>query len=460
MLRNDQLADWDRENFFHPSTHLAQFARGELSNRVIKTGEGVYIEDQDGNRMLDAFAGLYCVNIGYGRSEVAEAIAEQARELAYYHAYVGHGTEASITLAKMILDRAPDNMSKVYFGLSGSDANETNIKLVWYYNNVLGRPQKKKIISRWRGYHGSGLMTGSLTGLELFHKKFDLPLEQVIHTDAPYYFRRDDLSQSEEEFVAQCAASLEALIEKEGADTIAAFIGEPVLGTGGIVPPPAGYWEAIQAVLKKHDILLIADEVVTGFGRLGSMFGSQHYGIEPDIITIAKGLTSAYAPLSGSIVSDKVWKVLEKGTDELGPIGHGWTYSAHPIGAAAGVANLQLIDKLDLVSNARDTGAYFNHQLKEVLSTSPIVGEVRGEGILAAVEFVKDKDDRVFFDASQKVGPQIAAALMERSSVIGRAMPQGDILGFAPPLCMTRSEADKIVEAAHDAVQHVAKSLV
>jgi L-2,4-diaminobutyrate transaminase len=346
MLTNDQIAQWDRDNFFHPSTHLAQFARGDAAQRIVRTGKGVFIEDRDGNRLLDAFAGLYCVNVGYGRTEIAEAISKQAHELAYYHAYAGHGTEAAITLAKMVLDRAPDHMSKVYFGLSGSDANETNIKLVWYYNNVLGRPEKKKIISRWRGYHGSGLMTGSLTGLELFHKKFDLPLSQVIHTQAPYYFRRPDAAMSEEEFSAHCAAELEALIAREGADTIAAFIGEPVLGTGGIVPPPAGYWEAIQAVLAKHDILLIADEVVTGFGRLGSMTGSMHYGLEPDLMTIAKGLTSAYAPLSGSIVSDKMWQVLERGTDENGVFGHGWTYSAHPIGAAAGVANLELIDTL------------------------------------------------------------------------------------------------------------------
>ena len=371
MLTNDQLAQWDRENFFHPSTHLAQHARGETPTRVIRSGSGVYIEDRDGNKLLDAFAGLYCVNVGYGRQEIAEAIAEQAKELAYYHAYVGHGTEVSITLSKMILDRAPKNMSKVYFGLGGSDANETNIKLVWYYNNILGRPEKKKIISRWRGYHGSGLMTGSLTGLELFHKKFDLPLSQVVHTEAPYYYRRADSTMSEQQFSAHCAAELEKLIEREGPDTIAAFIGEPVLGTGGLVPPPAGYWDAIQAVLRKHDILLIADEVVTGFGRLGSMFGSDHYGIEADIITIAKGLTSAYAPLSGSIVSKKVWAVLEKGTDENGAIGHGWTYSAHPIGAAAGVANLKLIDTLGLVENAGSTGTYFRKTMQEALGNHP-----------------------------------------------------------------------------------------
>ena len=455
MLRNDdQLATWDRENFFHPSTHLAQHARGESATRVITGASGVHIEDRDGNRMLDAFAGLYCVNAGYGRTEIADAIAEQAHQLAYYHSYVGHGTETSITLAKMIMDRAPAHMSKVYFGLSGSDANETNIKLVWYYNNILGRPQKKKIISRWRGYHGSGLMTGSLTGLSLFHDKFDLPMNPVIHTDAPYYYRRKDRTQSEAEFTAQCANALEALIQAEGPDTIAAFIGEPVLGTGGIVPPPAGYWDAIQEVLNRHDILLIADEVVTGFGRLGTMFGSDHYGLKPDLITIAKGLTSAYAPLSGSIVSDRMWKVLEQGTDENGPIGHGWTYSAHPICAAAGVANLKLIDDLNLVRNAAEVGGYLNASMKEALGDHPNVGDIRGEGLLCAVEYVADKADATPLDPAAKVGAAISAAMLERG-VIARAMPQGDITGFAPPFCITRAEVDTVVAATADAVKTV-----
>jgi L-2,4-diaminobutyrate transaminase len=454
MLRNDQLAEWDRDNFFHPSTHLAQFARGEAPSRIITGANGCHIEDREGKRSLDAFAGLYCVNVGYGRTEISEAIAKQAQELAYYHAYVGHGTEASITLAKMVLDRAPDHMSKVYFGLSGSDANETNIKLIWYYNNILGRPEKKKIISRWRGYHGSGLMTGSLTGLELFHKKFDLPLAQVVHTEAPYYFRRDDLDQSEAQFTQHCVEKLEGLIAREGAGTIAAFIGEPVLGTGGLVPPPAGYWQAIQKVLDKHDILLIADEVVTGFGRLGTMMGSDHYGMKPDLMTIAKGLTSAYAPLSGSIVSDRMWKVLEQGTDENGPIGHGWTYSAHPIGAAAGVANLKLLDDLNLIQNNRETGAYLNAAMKDALGDHPHVGDIRGEGMLCAVEFVKNRDGRVFFDAADKIGPQVATALAAEG-VIGRAMPQGDILGFAPPFCLSRAEADEVVGKTVQAVAAV-----
>ena len=454
MLRNDQLDQWDREAFFHPSTHLAQHARGETPSRIIRTAKGCHIEDRDGTRLLDAFAGLYCVNAGYGRMEIADAIADQARELAYYHAYVGHGTEASVTLAHMVLERAPAHMSKVYFGLGGSDANETNIKLVWYYNNIRQRPEKKKIISRWRAYHGSGLMTGSLTGLELFHKKFDLPLAQVLHTDAPYYFRRENPDQTEAQFTAQCVASLEALIEREGADTIAAFIGEPVLGTGGIVPPPAGYWPAIQAVLERHDILLIADEVVTGFGRLGSMFGSDHYGMKPDLMTIAKGLTSAYAPLSGSIVSDRMWKVLEQGTDENGPIGHGWTYSAHPIGAAAGVANLTLIDSLNLIQNASQIGAYLNKAMTQALGDHAHVGDIRGEGMLCAVEFIADRADRKFFAAGDKVGPRIAAALAAKG-VIGRAMPQGDILGFAPPFCLTRAEADEVVARTAEAVAEV-----
>ncbi|UWR26453.1 aspartate aminotransferase family protein [Sulfitobacter sp. S223] len=453
-LTNDVLSQWDHDHFFHPSTHLGQFARREMGNRIIQTAKGVHITDREGRSHLDAFAGLYCVNVGYGQTEISEAIAAQAHELAYYHSYVGHGTEASITLSRMIAERAPEGMNHVYYGMSGSDANETNVKLVWYYNNVLGRPQKKKIISRWRGYHGSGLVTGSLTGLELFHKKFDLPLSHVVHTDAPYYFRRADRDMTEAAFSADCAAKLEALIQREGPDTIAAFIGEPVLGTGGIVPPPEGYWAAIQAVLDKYDILLIADEVVTGFGRLGTMMGSEHYGMKPDLITIAKGLTSAYAPLSGSIVSDRMWKVLEQGTDEFGPIGHGWTYSAHPIGAAAGVANLKLLDSLDLVSNAGAVGGYLNAAMLQALGDHVNVGDVRGEGMLCAVELVRDRDDRVFFDASEKVGPRIVAAMFERG-VIARAMPQGDIIGFAPPFPLTREQADEVVGVTKAAVEEV-----
>ena len=454
MLTNDQLAQWDRENFFHPSTHLGQFARGEAPQRIVTGGEGATITDRDGNRLLDGFAGLYCVNVGYGRTEIAEAIAKQAHGLAYYHAYAGHGTEVAITLARMVMDRAPAHMSRVYFGLGGSDANDTNVKIVWYMNNILGRPEKKKIIARMRGYHGSGLVSGSLTGLKLFHAKFDLPLDRILHTEAPYYYRRPRADMTEAEFTAHCAAELEALIEREGADTIAAFIGEPLLGTGGIVPSPAGYWAGVQKVLARHDILLIADEVVTGFGRMGTMFGCDYYGITPDIMTIAKGLTSAYAPLSGSIVSEKVWDVLARGTDENGVFGHGWTYSAHPIGAAAGVANLELIDRLGLVENARDTGAYLVEAMRNAVGSHKHVGEVRGEGMLCAVELVADRDARRFFDPAGATCGKVVAA-MARRGVIARAMPQSDVIGFAPPLCLTREEADKLATATAEALADV-----
>jgi len=454
MLKNDPLEQWDRESFLHPSTHLADFARGNVPQRIISGGEGSHIVDRNGTRFLDGFAGLYCVNVGYGRQEIAEAIAAQARELSYYHAYVGHGTEASVTLAKMVMDRAPDHMSKVYFGLGGSDANETNVKLVWYMNNILGRPEKKKLISRKRGYHGSGLMTGSLTGLPMWHKHFDLPLPQVLHTEAPYYYQRPNEAMTEREFTAYLVSELEQMIEREGPETIAAFWAEPVLGTGGIIMPPEGYWPAIQEVLERYDILLVADEVVTGFGRLGTMFGSEHYGMKPDLMTIAKGLTSAYAPLSGSIVSEKVWKVLEEAADLTGALGHGWTYSAHPIGAAAGVANLRLIDELDLIGNAGRVGAYLKARMTEALGDHANVGEVSGEGMLCAVELTADRATRAAPDPGDKVTAKVVGHMLQ-NGVIARAMPHAEVVGFAPPFCLTEGEADELVEKTATAVKAV-----
>lgn len=450
----DELETLDRAHFLHASSDIKGHANGTTPTRVIESGEGVYITDRNGRKSLDAFAGLYCVNIGYGRTEVADAISEQAHKLAFYHAYVGHGTEASIRLAAKVIDLAPDHMSRIYFGLSGSDANETNIKFVWYMNNILGRPEKKKIISRDRGYHGSGLMTGSLTGLPLFHKAFDLPFDRVLHTQCPHFWKYAEPGMTEQEFTNDCAAKLEAMILREGPDTVAAFIGEPFMGTGGLIPPPEGYWPAIQKVLDKYDVMLIADEVVTGFGRLGTWFGSEHYGMKPDIITIAKGLTSAYAPLSGSILSERVCEILDQGSEDLGPIGHGWTYSAHPIGAAAGLANLRLIESEDMIGNVRSTGAYFQDSMRAAFAGHPMVGEVRGEGLLAAIEFVADKDIRTFFDPALKVGAKMSAAALE-NGVIARAMPHGDILGFAPPLCITKEEVDEIIAAVSKALDTV-----
>ncbi|HXH04233.1 MAG TPA: aspartate aminotransferase family protein [Candidatus Competibacteraceae bacterium] len=457
-MSNAELHALDRAYVLHPSTHAAQHARGEAPNRIITGGQGVYIVDDEGQRSLDAFAGLYCVNIGYGRNEVADAISEQAHKLAYYHTYVGHSNEQVIRLSERIVRKAGMGMTRVYYGLSGSDANETNIKLVWYYNNVLGRPEKKKIISRWRGYHGSGIMTGSLTGLELFHKLFDLPRAPILHTTCPHYYWNGRPGESEREFAQRCADELEQLILVEGPDTVAAFIGEPVLGTGGIIPPPQGYWEAIQAVLRKYDVLLIADEVVTGFGRTGQYFGCHTYGIQPDLITVAKGMSSGYLPISGVIVGERVWKVLEQGNDTFGPLGHGWTYSAHPVCAAAANANLDIVEREDLTGNARRVGAYLLRRLHETLAEHPMVGEVRGVGLLAALEFVADKQNKQRFDPALKIGPRVSAEALKRG-MIARAMPQGDILGFAPPLVLSEAEADEIVRIAREAVEAVYREL-
>ncbi len=460
MSQHQDLIDRDRKVTFHASTHLRDFAHGDVPGRVVTGGQGINIVDKDGREFIDGFAGLYCVNIGYGRTEVAEAIYQQALELAYYHTYVGHSNEPQIQLSEKILELVGPGMSKVYYGMSGSDANETQLKIVRYYNNVLGRPQKKKVISRQRGYHGSGIASGSLTGLKAFHDHFDLPIDGILHTEAPYYYHRgaEQEGMSEREFSQHCAARLEEMILAEGPDTVAAFIGEPVLGTGGIVPPPEGYWEAIQAVLSKYDVLLIADEVVCGFGRIGTDFGSHHYAIKPDLITIAKGLTSAYQPLSGVIVGDRVWQVLEQGAGEYGPIGHGWTYSGHALGCAAGLANLAIIEREGLTANAAETGAYLQQQMQQTFGEHPLVGNVRGVGMLAALEFSPNPARRAFFDPALKVGPRVSAAALSEN-LIARAMPQGDILGFAPPLVTTRDEVDDIVARAKRAVDKVTDEL-
>lgn len=454
-----KLLDIDRNTVFHASTHLKQYAQGEVGGRIITGAQGIRIQDSEGVELIDAFAGLYCVNIGYGRTEMAEAIYEQAKKLAYYHTYVGHTNEALIELSDRIIKMAPAGMSKVYYGMSGSDANETQLKLVWYYNNARGLPQKKKVISRDRGYHGSSIASGSMTGLPLFHAHFDLPLERIKHTIAPVYYRRPDDNMSELEFSRYCAAKLEEMILAEGPDTVAAMIGEPVLGTGGIVPPPEGYWTEIRKVLDKYDILLIADEVVCGFGRLGADFGSLYYDMKPDLMTVAKGLTSAYQPLSGVIVGEKVWSVLEQGTDQWGAIGHGYTYSGHPMGAASALCNLDIIARENLVGNARDTGAYLQQRMQQAFADHPLVGESRGVGLLHALEFSSNKARREHFDPNLKVGPQIAAACLEQG-LIARAMPHGDILGFAPPLVVTKGEVDDIVERTARAVNKVTDKLV
>lgn len=450
----------DRRSVLHPFTQLKEFATGKIGDPVIvETGKGIRIQDAHGNELIDGFAGLYCVNIGYGRAEVAEAISRQAYRLAYYHSYAAHTTDELATLSDRLVKMAPGKMSRVFYGMSGSDANETQAKLVWYYNNLRGKPKKKKIISRQRGYHGCSVVSGSMTGMSFYHDHMDLPVPQIVHTGVPHHYWGGKLGETEVEFSKRRAAELDQLIEREGPETVGAFIAEPVLGTGGITPPPEGYWEAIQAVLRKHDVLLIADEVITGFGRTGSMFGCGHYGIEPDLVTIAKGLTSGYFPLSAAIVGEKVYQVLEDGADRVGAFSHGYTYSGHPIGAATANAVLDIVEREDLPGNAATAGAYFQKQLKAKFAQFPIVGEVRGVGLMGAIEFVADREKKLAFDAGLKVGARVSKAARDRG-LIARAMPHGDILGFAPPLVITKAEIDEMLSIAESAVRSVMDELV
>ncbi|MFA7416694.1 MAG: aspartate aminotransferase family protein [Rhizobium sp.] len=451
----NQIAEMDRNSVLHPFTQLKDFASGKMGDpTIVETGKGIRIQDAHGNQLIDGFAGLYCVNVGYGRTEVAEAISRQAYRLAYYHSYAAHTTDELAILSDRLVRMAPGKMSKVFYGMSGSDANETQAKLVWYYNNLRGKPNKKKIISRERGYHGCSIVSGSMTGMSFYHDHMDLPRAGILHTGVPHYYWGAEAGETELEFSIRRAGELEALILREDPETVGAFIAEPVLGTGGITPPPEGYWEEVQKVLRKYDILLIADEVITGFGRTGSMFGSQHYGIEPDLITVAKGLTSAYFPLSGAIVGEKIYKVMEDGADRVGAFSHGYTYSGHPIGAAAANAVLDIVEKEDLPGNARKVGAYFQAQLKEKFAQLPIVGEVRGVGLMGAIEFVADRESKTRFSPSLSVGARVSKAARSRG-LIARAMPHGDILGFAPPLVTTKEEIDEIVAIAESAVRAV-----
>jgi L-2,4-diaminobutyrate transaminase len=448
------IAELDRSSVLHPFTQLKDFASGRIDPTIVAGGKGVRIQDATGRSYIDAFAGLYCVNIGYGRTEVAEAIARQAYQLAYYHSYAAHTTEALARLADRLVRMAPGDASKVFFGLSGSDANETQAKLVWYYQNLRGQPKKKKIISRERGYHGCSVISGSMTGMSFYHDHMDLPLPAILHTGVPHYYWGAEPGESEQAFSQRRANELEALIVREGPETVGAFIAEPVLGTGGLIPPPAGYWPAIQAVLRRHDVLLIADEVICGFGRTGADFGCDLYGIEPDLVTVAKGMTSGYMPLSAAIVGRKVYEVMEAAADRVGAFSHGFTYSGHPISAAAANAVLDIVEKEQLAERARTVGAYFQSRLQQQFAQLAIVGEVRGVGLLAAIEFVADGERKRRFDPALKIGARIAKAARDRG-LIARAMPHGDILGFAPPLVVTTAEIDEIVELAHQATRQV-----
>lgn len=450
------IEDVDKQFVFHPFTALKNHE--QHGGRVMIEGRGSRLTDSQGRTYLDAMAGLWCVNIGYSRPEMAEAIAAQATKLPYYHAFASMGTDAPALLAERLIGMAPVPMSKVFFGNSGSDANDTQVKLVWLYNNLLGRPQKKKIISRLRGYHGVTVMSASLTGLQSMHTAFDLPLPMVRHVRAPQRLWGAEPGTSDADFSAALAAELEERILAEGPDTVAAFIAEPVQAAGGVIVPPEGYFAAIQEVLRRYDVLLIADEVVTGFGRLGVPFGTTAFGLEPDLITVAKGITSAYVPLSACMVSEKVWRVLADESAATGVVGHGYTYSAHPIAAAAALANLDIIEQDGLVAQAGSRGRHLHARLQAAFDDHPMVGEVRGHGLVAAVEMVRSKEPMAAFDPKETVGVRVARRCLDLG-VITRALPMADTIAFSPPFVVTEDEIDEMVAAARRAVDDVAAEL-
>ena len=452
LLHNQSLEEMDLRTMLHPATSIADHL--ENGPRIMTEARGVHITDARGGRYLDAAAGLWCVNVGYGRQEIADAIAAQLATLPYYHSFTSMANEPSILLADRVLRWAPEGMSKVIFGSGGSDANDTNVKLVWYYNNLRGLPEKKKIISRQRAYHGVTVASGSLTGLPLFHQNFDLPLPMVRHTKSVDQYREKPAGMSEADYAAHLADELEKLILAEGPETVGAFIAEPVMGTGGVLVPPEGYFPAMQAVLDRYDVLLIADEVICGFGRLGTPFGCDRYDIRPDIITLAKGLSSAYLPISASVISEKIWAVLEETAPKMAAFGHGFTYSAHPTCAAAALANLDILERENLVANAARAGAALKERLNEDLGEHPLVGDIRGEGLMIGIELVADRQSRAMIELAHKA----AIRVMKRGygeGILVRALPNGNVIALSPPLTLSDDNIDELVPALTRAIDHV-----
>jgi 4-aminobutyrate--pyruvate transaminase len=431
----NSLAARDAASVLHPYTNgLANEAEGSL---IMTRGEGVYVFDDAGNRYLEGMSGLWCASLGFGQERLAQAAADQIRRLPFYHGFNQKGHDIQIELAERLLALAPVEMSKVFFANSGSEANDTAIKLIWYRSNALGKPEKKKIIGRVRGYHGVTIAAASVTGTPLNHQAFDLPISGFLHTDCPHYWRFGEDGESEEAYATRCADNLDALIEAEGPETIAAFFAEPVMGAGGVLIPPATYFEKIQAVLKKHDVLLVADEVICGFGRTGNMWGSQSFGIEPDILTCAKALTSGYIPISAVMVNERTFRPIAEQSADIGALGHGFTYSGHPVAAAVAVETLKVYEEMDLLARVRETEPVLQDGIRH-FADHPLVGEATGIGMLAVAELIEDRATKKAFDPARKIGPYLVERAKEHGLIV-RAM--GDRIAFSPPLII---EPDQI----------------
>lgn len=430
----------DVANVLHPLTNLAMVK--ENGPLVIERGEGVYVYDDQGREYLEGISGLWCAAFGFSEPELVAAAHEQMSKLPFYHNFMGRSTLPTIELAERLVAMAPFDASKVFFVNSGSEANDTQIKLIWHYNNAIGKPAKKKIISREKAYHGSTIGAGSLTGLPAFHEEFDLPIPNILHTACPDYYRNGLPGETEEEYSTRLALELDNLIQREGPDTVAAFIAEPVMAAGGLLPPPATYFEKVQEVLRRYDVLFIADEVVCGFCRTGNMFGCETFGIQPDTMSLAKQLSSAYLPIGAVVIPGFMYEALVEQSRKLGIFAHGMTYGGHPVTAAVALRTMELLEERDMLNYVRSISPRFEQRIR-ALGDHPLIGNTRTIGLLGAVEIVADKSSKLAFDPARGVGKYCAAAC-EAEGLMARAF--GDTMGLCPPLIITESEIDEMFD--------------
>ena len=448
MVKLSNAAIRDIETVIHPYTNLA--AHREVGPLVLERGEGIHVWDTQGNKLIEGLSGLWCTSLGYNNQELIDAATEQMHKLPYTHLFGGKSHDPAIELSEKLKEIAPMEVSKVLFACSGSEANDTQVKLMWYYNNAIGRPEKKKIISRIKGYHGVTVAAASMTGLPANHADFDLPLPQMLHTDCPHHYRFAEDGETEEEFSTRLAQSLENMIIEEGPETVAAFIAEPIMGAGGVIVPPEGYFPKIQAVLKKYDIMFIADEVICGFGRTGEWFGSQTFDIVPDTMSIAKALTSAYMPVSAVMLPENMYQAMLDESRKIGTFGHGYTYGGHPVGAAVALKTLEIYERDNIVGNARTLGVTFERRLN-ALSDHPLVGEARGKGMVGAVELVADKASKKSFDAKMMVGAKLVAFIQAEGAILRN---MGDTIGICPPLIITEDELNSLFDMLETALNN------
>lgn len=431
----------DVANLMHPNTNARRHeAQGPM---IIARGEGIYVYDDQGKAYIEGLAGLWSVALGFGEKRLMEAAARQMAALPYYHTFSHKSNAPAIELAERLVEMTPEGLTKVFFTNSGSEANDTVVKMIWYYNNALGRPAKKKIISRHRAYHGITIIAGSMTGLPMNQRDFDLPLPGFLHMTCPHHYRNALPGESEEAFATRLADELEATILREGPETVAAFIGEPVMAAGGVMPPPDTYWTKIQAVCRRHDVLLVADEVINGFGRLGTPFGCDRYAITPDFLVLSKQLTSSYMPLSAIVFSDKVYQVIADNSDRIGAFGHGFTATGHPVATAVALENLKIIAERDLIAHAAEVSPVLQEGLRSRFADHPLVGEVRGVGLIAGVELVADKAHKTKFNPPGQVAAYLHARGQEHGLIL-RAIE--DTLAFCPPLIITAAEIGMILD--------------